>query len=697
MHKHSESLVLGVNFCTFLWLLVLQSSSSPNFVLSSTSISNLNIPIKFFKCPLYTLGTNHTIYKSFNYLHPNYILNETLIAECAKIKLALDPSQPWPPSSSIEVFVKRLRLNSESSFEKFGKNNHVKSDTENLKEQVALNSLWILPGVSPTYSVNYNHEQSNISKNSYFLDSLSPATASVVFFEPLLDRLSTLMKNQQLPFQYIYTLDHRGVGESQRLSCVASQAETNGSISGNFIDIYNELKHCIEIKSDSNRLFSSVNAAIDVLSLMKMLHSSNEGIFLYGNSYGTVWLSRFMRYIELNQVVDLNIRGVVMDGVMATVDSSSSLMKRFTFDQTMRYQNQALAGYLKFCDMPTSNQTNVKKNTCQEKLQQFYDQTGHTSAISLLQNTIQLIYQNGTLCSPMLDIIDSEDYFRQLLTRMLSNEYERVLIPAILYRLNRCDMDLDIPTLQRIFSFMIERREQNKNAYMDYPLSQSPLLGYNIIYSEMWTKNITLDQMEMLYNQSIGTTRDALSYKTALDLSNWKTYDLDPQYDNVAFSTNVPVLMLNGELDPLTPLDGARTQFSHIKGNSVKFIEIPFGAHFSLFNTPIQNSTVDCGLQILMNFLSHANISQLNLQCLQELSFNFTGSPVVNLQFAGVLDIYEDMYEAPEQPLVFGMYLMIGIVLATVLVALCAIVLLSYALIDLKIRMKKQLAYLRIQ
>ncbi|KAG2378623.1 hypothetical protein C9374_008262 [Naegleria lovaniensis] len=682
----------SVHFLIVL-LLVLLSSSSPSFFLLSSSYAT-TVP-KFFKCPLYTLQTNHTIYKSFNYLHPNYILDPTLEAECAVIPLALDPSQPYTPFNRIELFVKRVKITSEKNSSRTS--NDVKHFEKLEKE---LNSLWILPGISPTYSVNYNHYQSNVSYHSYFLDSLSPATASSVFFEPLLDRLSTLMKIQQLPFQYIYTLDHRGVGASQRLSCVASQAETNGSISGKFIDIYSELKNCAVSNSDSNYLFSSVNAAIDVVSLMKMLHSSNEGIFLYGNSYGTVWLSRFMRYLELNQanVMDLNIRGVVMDGVMATVDSSSAttLLKRFTFDQTMLYQNEALANYLKYCDMPSSNQTNVKKNTCQEKLQQFYEQTGLTTAISLLQNTIQLIYENGTMCEPMLDIIDNAEYFRQLLTRLLSNEYERVLIPAILYRLNRCDMDLDVPTLQRIFSFMIERREDNKNAYMDYPLSQSPLLGYNIIYSEMWTKNITLHQMEILYNQSIGATRDALSYKTALDLSQWKTYDLDPQYDNVAFSSNVPILMLNGELDPLTPVEGARNQFSHIHGNSVKFIEIPFGAHFSLFNTPIQNSTLDCGLQILINFLSHANVSQLNLQCLQELSFNFTGSPIVNLQLAGVLNIYEDMYEAPEPPLVFSMFLMIGIVLATFVVALCAIILLTYALIDLKIRMKNQLAYVRI-
>ena len=63
--------------------------------------------------------------------------------------------------------------------------------------------------------------------------------------------------------------------------------------------------------------------------------NSNEQIYIYGSSYGSVWLSRIMRFIEINQVSDVNIKGIVMDGVISTVDSKTS--KRFTFDQSINY------------------------------------------------------------------------------------------------------------------------------------------------------------------------------------------------------------------------------------------------------------------------------------------------------------------------------------------------------------------------
>lgn len=121
--------------------------------------------ITWFDCPLYS-SSPYPVYENDTQGEL-----EIPMAECAQVPLPLDYSVAAPDTTNIFVFIKRLR-----------------------QKQANKKALWFLTGTPSSFDF-----ESIIKNNVNVLDQFD-----------------------------VYTMDHRGLGNSHRLGCASNQAESTG-------------------------------------------------------------------------------------------------------------------------------------------------------------------------------------------------------------------------------------------------------------------------------------------------------------------------------------------------------------------------------------------------------------------------------------------------------------------------------------
>ena len=82
---------------------------------------------------------------------------------------------------------------------------------------------------------------------------------------------------------------------------------------------------------DGAGAFSITSAALDIITIINETQP-NQDIFLYGLSYGTLWLQRLMLLSPPS-----NIKGLVLDGVMSHSGQNRSTLSKS--DQGRIYDN----------------------------------------------------------------------------------------------------------------------------------------------------------------------------------------------------------------------------------------------------------------------------------------------------------------------------------------------------------------------
>ncbi|KAF0984349.1 hypothetical protein FDP41_007526 [Naegleria fowleri] len=609
-----------------------KGSSSSLFLMMSValivailgSVFMMNVQGQFVSCPYFTevyvspstKVLNDTLFPPMvrglvnsinNY---NNKVNQTVRvdAECAVVPLSTNPEDENTPK--INIFVKRVRFN---------------------PQQDAKKAVWILSGLS------------------------DPSIVEVTM------QLVSKLLGQDFD---LYTLDIRGNGRSSRIGCASAQAESPGSNDGIFISD-SEWKECyqaFDTEYGTNKEFYSTKAAaIDVAKLIQQFNSKQE-TFVYGIGFGTLLVSRLMRYVELKS---LNIvKGVVLDGVISTSGSLSygGLLTVTDSDSIMNNVG------LQF--MNTFNGT-----------QMWSDKYGKTDAVTFLKKTIQSVYLNGT-CKAISNVLPLPE-FKAMLGHLLLGAETRVFVPAILYRMNRCDEDLDVATILHVRDIIAARMKQYTQL-TSLPMT-SPVAFLNIIFAELFDPSATILDLQTQYNETQIATPEAIRFASLYQTTGWKPYSLDAQYYNQTFTTTVPVLLINGELDAETPLWSAQNQNNGIKGPH-NLVTIPYTGHFTAFDSTYVNGTIPCGLQIMLNFVNMAtpDAATVDTTCVKNVFLNFSGNSIVNEMIMGVNDIYEDAYEAPEIEKVVNLYLFIGVEAGTVVLSIIIICCLIYYIVQLK-------------
>ncbi|KAG2383333.1 hypothetical protein C9374_004670 [Naegleria lovaniensis] len=613
--------------------------------------------------------------------------NQTYLtkAECSQFEVPLDHSSNTS-NAHVKLFVKRIRGS---------------------KTQNAPRALWLLSG--------------------------GPGLASNIF-DLIMDLLSKLLGDT---FD-IYTTDHRGAGRSTRVTCTLTQAETLGSDEGITISQKEWTKpgcaqaFVAEWNDDRAQHFSSKAAAIDVVKLIEAINlPQNQKTFIYGASYGTVWISRIIRYLELNQkdIAQNLISGLIMDGIVNVIGKpapmndqpgpseniKSGRLVLNSWDENFNGVGNAL---FQLCArnltaMALAQQISPQSDTsmfahpkayedvandCRERFEKQLIE--HDNDMTLyVRRVLNNVYhqETGSSCRPVRDSL-SELQLKTLFQILLADLYGRVLIPAIIYRLDRCDEFLDIPFLLHVNDVVMNAPAPSPQLV---PL-QSPVLQAHITYSELWNPNFSIQQMLSEYN-STNTTfgGEVIRMASLFRITEWPTYQLDSDYFEKSFSlpNKIPLLMMNGNLDPQTPLWSALSQNASIQNENSNsddnglydLVIVPFSPHGVVVGPTSRNSLIPVGLQLLVNFITmeEPNPFTLNRTCLDQVEFNFTGSLYYNQRMYGVYNLYEDSYYADNgRNATVSLYLMVGLLVGTLIVAITVMNGLIYFIITLRDKKK---------
>ncbi|CAF1421942.1 unnamed protein product [Adineta ricciae] len=362
--------------------------------------------------------------------------------------------------------------------------------------------------------------------------------------------------------------DHRGVGLSTPLTC-----DDHGS-QNLTIDCISYLTSKWSI--DGLNQFSITSAAQDLSVQIHSYQSVSSGrVSVYSLSYGTIWLDRFL------QIYPNMVQSAIMDGVMHPQLFSMSRYDLWTSLVASRF-----LGYCQF----------------QPECNRYFPV--HEPPQIMLARILKEVDQNNQPCinAHLLKYHITSDKLRGLFRGLMSSSrsfYSRTIIPAVIFRLNRCNSD-DVKILNFFFKATLGRTEKLSESRSTPPpaLYDSLVLGFNIIQSELWLGKDEEEVDEETLSAWHNSTLMALeNFKLFTSLrSAWPKYPLDEYYHRIAINANV--LMLSGQLDPATHLDYA-THLATMTRKSRTFYTIPLVGHVAILTTLVDYK---CPLKLICSW-----------------------------------------------------------------------------------------------
>jgi pimeloyl-ACP methyl ester carboxylesterase len=391
-------------------------------------------------------------------------------------------------------------------------------------------------------------------KKQLWLLNGGPGSGDEEFFYGITDSIVA-----SAPGVDIYAPDHRGTGRSSPLTCT-------GEAAGSPRDVElspEEWTSCIaEMKTkwgDKLGFFNVTQAAKDVGSLIDRTREPGEQVFVYGLSYGTylVW-----RYLSL---FPGQADGVIQDSIV-----SPGLIYQSKADQ---YFDPVLKDVAELCKTDAGCMAKMGPDPY-AKVQAVFTalDAGHCAESGF----------NRAL-------------LRQSIGRFLFGWNARITSLALPYRLDRCDA-ADVTALKTFVTAVFQ------------PLGDlggfSHALESNISFSEIW-ENPAPSANEIRARAEAVMSGLDWAYERADVYDAWPKYPAD-QYQLAWPKTDKPMLMLNGTLDTETPLDTALVASMHYNGPHQTFVQIPKGPHaVGLVSPTTLPDGIPCGIAILGSFVTN--------------------------------------------------------------------------------------------
>lgn len=397
----------------------------------------------------------------------------------------------------------------------------------------------------------------------------------------------------------VYTLDARGTGDSDFLAC--PQQESYLSSSGPTIDV-SELDACIGHVNETwgERLgsYNVTNAALDLAALIHATRQPGVRVLIWGGSGGTYWAQRYL------QLEPAQVDAVVLEGIAGP---QASLATQDEFDEKMVREVFRRCGEDAACAAKVPDPLALVVD-----LGARLD-AGHCAALRV----------NG-------------DTFKTLLYAFAYYAPYNAVLPALLYRLDRCS-SADVAALGRLLQRLFRAQPER---------SFSLVLFMHQVSSEMWlapglpTAEAVASYLDGVYAEAvIASGKGYLRHETFL---RWPKYT-DPLDDGWAAS-EVPMLMLQGELDPSTPFAEAVPVGAHFSGSHQHFVSFPYAAHNVRSGTPTRPDVAapaHCGDQLFIAFL-HDPTAPVDTSCVAAtLPLDFVGTVYAPL-LLGTVDYFEN-------------------------------------------------------
>jgi hypothetical protein len=406
----------------------------------------------------------------------------------------------------------------------------------------------------------------------------------------------------------IYTMDHRGTGRSTPMTCTAAQSLTPGSIAGTQLDL-TQVRRCFAAFDDqfqtphAHDAFSVTSAAYDLHRAINMFNERrNQVTSVYGVSYGTMLVARYMMVAD---DIDLKINPdgppqaelVILDGVCPTSGGErqygrSNFATWGVDHEQVGKEFFAACGADEFCSR--------------------YLGKGDAP----YQTVVELHKKVDAGHCPLPDGASSSDRIARVSGDMLTDASLRMLLPAFIYRLDRCN-DEDRAFVLTVLSFL-KFLQESRNP--DIPQDNDDLLKKNIVYSEMYTAAPLDDpwgDLERTRRQNAAnhfSDTGIYDFEESLLFADFPSGQHPIAYPHDGYFDKFPdtlshVLVMNGMLDPQTPWQYGHTQYDGLRlhGGARKWMaDIP-GATHGVASSGAQ----ECGFLTLVEFLKNPTMDPL--------------------------------------------------------------------------------------
>lgn len=378
----------------------------------------------------------------------------------------------------------------------------------------------------------------------------------------------------------VYALDARGTGGSEFLECPVQQAESS---EGGAHITASEASACgAALEAGHERLdaFGFSASARDLHESLEANRRPGQPVYLWAASGGTHWARRYL------QLFPDSVDGVVLDGVVSP--QRNLLVDQLTFAERVGREILGRCAADAFCAARLPEPT-----AAAQALWQRLDQ-GHCAALG-----------------------HSSEEVREAIKLMLFYAPFNTLVPALLGRLERCS-PADVQVVTAVLQPLV--------APAAPPHAFSEALNLLLVRAELW------DDARFPDDAAVDAAIEAADASAAIAPRNGASIAavlramprLDEPLASAPLSTSVPVLMLEGALDPSTPPELTARVRAELQGPHQHAITMPHTTHGVIGGSPTVEG-VDCGRELFRQFLENPQ-AELDTRCVaQRLPLDFEG------------------------------------------------------------------------
>jgi pimeloyl-ACP methyl ester carboxylesterase len=360
----------------------------------------------------------------------------------------------------------------------------------------------------------------------------------------------------------IVLVDQRGTGKSHPLNCEFND-DTLAALSEPLDASMARLRKCLDGLEGDLRFYTTSIAMDDLNDVRE--HLGYDTINIYGGSYGTRAALVYLRQHEAT------VRSVIIDGV-APPDMRLPLFMA-------RDGQRALDRLLADCE-------------ADEACRQKHPRLG--SRLRTLVSELDASPAKVRLVHPRTGIAEDVSVNGEFVVNVIFSALYSPLVSSLL-------PELVARAEQRDFQALLALTSGNESAAANMSMG----MQLSVICAEDYPR-ITPEQTEREAQGTVFATHLLRARLSACEF--WPKGRVDPSFYEPV-SSKVPVLVLSGELDPVTPPAWGESVLPHLPNS--KHIVVPATGHGAI--------TTGCGMRMAHAFIERASAEGLDTSCVQAL------------------------------------------------------------------------------
>lgn len=208
---------------------------------------------------------------------------------------------------------------------------------------------------------------------------------------------------------------------------------------------------------------------------------------------------------------------------------------------------------------------------------------------------------------------------------------------AAVYRAERCSPD-DVVALEQLVENLWGIGGFDP---FDAPAAEDSIyLSLHVVYSEFWPEDLTEEQA---YAELDALPFELGTLRGWVDLRRFWSWPVvpTPAAEKVWASTDAPILMLNGDLDAQTHIDGLAGVEATFRNASQQLVEVPMAGHAVLFSSHLVDRDFTCGMQMARDFFADP-ATPVDASCTANVPpIDVRGSPWMARYLMGTDDLWE--------------------------------------------------------